>query len=785
MRLQGLAARLAWACTLAAAPAACVPDLGVPAAVQISCAAAADCPAGFVCNDHLARCVPLGAEDVTPPGVLSVSITPQRAGLAARATGVRVVLAPSEPLSARHEPEVTLVRPQGPVALQQVSVREDRRTFLLMPANLSTDLDGQTLALVAVLTDEAGNRSGELNLGTVAFDFTPPQAALRNEGVVQTVSRVQPEARVELTLREPVADPAEALSVTLTDAYGLPEQAAFLYEGEVEGFHRFVYVVGEQDAPGLHGVQVELSDLAGNAGSSSAHPLFFFDYEGPTIVRSTLARPLWPPAADTPLTRVAHATAGTDVEVSFVMSEALAGVPEVLLASTGLGASGQPQVLGMHAELDSGRVRASLLLPAALEVQGPWALVVTATDLAGNEGSDRVEDLVVVDTRAPAAPDSVTPGRILYERIPWGAEVSGGDKRWRVVGAAGAVDAGSTVIIYDAADLGSAAELGRGPSHAETGAFELTLRHQDLPTVYVAAVDGAGNRSPLAEVRDLRLVATMGFKQPNSAFENPFDYRLTARLAGSLPQAAGQATTPDEAALPRLALPDGVAVTASSSFTMLDRSAGASVPGPRYAHGLAYDSLRDRVVLYGGVIGSNVSTNDTWEWDGDRWEPTARSGPFMRRGTAMVFDAQRGVVVLFGGTYQQAGVDTYLGDTWLWSGSEWQPVATSGPLPSRRAEHAMAYDSRRGRVVLFGGYSFAEGPRTYLSATWEWDGATWAQVSRAGPQGRCGHTLAYDSERQRVVLFGGRVGSFGELSLRDTWECDGDAWTRRTDEATA
>jgi len=39
--------------------------------------------------------------------------------------------------------------------------------------------------------------------------------------------------------------------------------------------------------------------------------------------------------------------------------------------------------------------------------------------------------------------------------------------------------------------------------------------------------------------------------------------------------------------------------------------------------------------------------------------------------------------------------------------------------------HALAYDSRRERVVLYGG---SNGTQTF-GDTWEWDGANWRQVA--------------------------------------------------------
>jgi len=123
----------------------------------------------------------------------------------------------------------------------------------------------------------------------------------------------------------------------------------------------------------------------------------------------------------------------------------------------------------------------------------------------------------------------------------------------------------------------------------------------------------------------------------------------------------------------------------------------------------------------------------------------------------MAYDSQRGRTVLFGGD----GGSSLLGDTWEWDGSAWTNVANGGPLA--RSGHGMAYDSVRGRTVLFGGLSF-------LGDTWEWDGMTWTNVTTSGPSARSGHSMAYDSQRGRTVLFGGS-------GLADTWEWNGSAWT--------
>ena len=73
----------------------------------------------------------------------------------------------------------------------------------------------------------------------------------------------------------------------------------------------------------------------------------------------------------------------------------------------------------------------------------------------------------------------------------------------------------------------------------------------------------------------------------------------------------------------------------------------------RNSHAMAYDPARKRVVLFGGTIGNLVSPRlmrDTWEWDGTRWiklqPPTSPPG---RAQHAMAYDPVRQTVLMHGG----------------------------------------------------------------------------------------------------------------------------------------
>ena len=145
---------------------------------------------------------------------------------------------------------------------------------------------------------------------------------------------------------------------------------------------------------------------------------------------------------------------------------------------------------------------------------------------------------------------------------------------------------------------------------------------------------------------------------------------------------------------------------------------------------------------------------------------TAIKEPSPRHSPKMVFDSKRNKMVLFGGFHKYG----YPKDTIEWNADGCFKIEVDCPRP--RADHAMAFDSVRGETVLFGG-----GVRESWTETWLWDGRSWLNARVDGPGARKGHTMVYDSKRERVVLFGGikdnrfAMGEFGE-----TWEWDGYGW---------
>ncbi|MCB9857484.1 MAG: hypothetical protein H6818_17520 [Phycisphaerales bacterium] len=187
-------------------------------------------------------------------------------------------------------------------------------------------------------------------------------------------------------------------------------------------------------------------------------------------------------------------------------------------------------------------------------------------------------------------------------------------------------------------------------------------------------------------------------------------------------------------------------------------------------HAMAYDSNRQRVVMFGGITPNGLS-NETYEWDGSTWtlaHPGGAGAPSPRAESAMAYDAARGVCVLVGGSDASGPSD----ETWEWNGLTWQ-LRASGPGNSPggpRVGHDMAYDASRGVCVVYGGLP-------PLLETWEWNGTTWSPVFTAhvvGAGDRRFSAMTYDAVNQRVLLFGG-IDTVGHNN--DVWTYNGVDWT--------
>ena len=203
----------------------------------------------------------------------------------------------------------------------------------------------------------------------------------------------------------------------------------------------------------------------------------------------------------------------------------------------------------------------------------------------------------------------------------------------------------------------------------------------------------------------------------------------------------------------------------------------ASTPSYRSDMTMVGDPVHGTVILVGGdasiglcfphaLYNCLTTFNDAWTWNGSAWTAVAVAAPPPLAFVASAFDSWRGRLVIFGG--ESAG-PTYSGATWEFDGGHWT-LRTTPTAPSLRQNTAMAFDAIHHKTVLFGGFDINTSQA--LGDTWSWDGTTWTQLlpTTVVPP-RYSQTMAFAPVRGRVVMFGG-----DPASTHDTWEWDGTNW---------
>ncbi len=641
-------------------------------------------------------------------------------------------------------------------------------------------------------------------------DMTPPEIlslTVEIDGQEELIAKTAApgrEVRFRLVASEPLgASPHVAL--VWAAAPDVPPVSASEVEADAERrSFVFAHQVSAAAAEGFVSVSARVVDTAGLPGTLELPRAFSVDRTPPRLAARTASLVLTA-GDDNPHAgrgAVDAATGGTSLDVYFALSEPLggAGTPQVTAVQetdeTG-GAPVQPETIALTQAGDPVGTfwTFSTILPPA-PVPGAYRIEVEATDVAGNETEppETAEELhVVIDTRAPQAPDVEQEGRIVYLRAPWGGrDVQAGAEPFALTGGAGAIEAHAWAIALRGCGPVATHEIGRARADGDGGFGPLGLGGADRAEVFLVAADAAGNFGDCVLVRDVTWTATL-------TADGPHD--VSARTAIGAALATGRGMSVIEVA--PLAVEDGAVATTRGAVVGWDELVAA--PAPPIAVGapmLAYDHHRDRVVLFGGYDALGY-TDTTWEWDGQYWQrvcgaSTPCLAPPFRSGAAMAYDRRRGRVVLFGGDGGNPTGD-FLGDTWEWDGHLWERVCAAGAACAAglggRYRATMTYDPQRGRVVLFGGCSaLSLGACSALSdEVWEWDGGRWSRLCGgdsgcAGPTARFDHAWAFDELRGVAVLHGGCTAVPGPPCTAysdELWEWDGASWTPRCDGAPA
>ncbi len=207
---------------------------------------------------------------------------------------------------------------------------------------------------------------------------------------------------------------------------------------------------------------------------------------------------------------------------------------------------------------------------------------------------------------------------------------------------------------------------------------------------------------------------------------------------------------------------------ASNQWTKLSNSGWPGLTARVHAAG-TFDLSRNSILIHGGVAnyygGTTYSDFVEYSLSSGGWNqivPTG-SGPGARSEHAMAYDEVSGKTYIFGG-----------GDakTFIWNPGNpgsWSEIAAPVGLASR-TRHTFIYMpnavAANRRFLMYGGYAdtqlWALSPATN---TWSQLDADVAEVGT-----RTAHAMAYDSDRGKALLFGGSyTGTLWDLLPNTTW----------------
>jgi len=208
-------------------------------------------------------------------------------------------------------------------------------------------------------------------------------------------------------------------------------------------------------------------------------------------------------------------------------------------------------------------------------------------------------------------------------------------------------------------------------------------------------------------------------------------------------------------------------------------------PQGRYGHVATYDSVSNRMTIFGGALGLPAPcANDVWILDGangtngtPNWIAFTPSGtaPAARIYTGGAYDPTTNSLIVFGGSDCSTG---YFNDVWVLSNANgevgtpaWTQLTTAGTPPAARESGSVVYDSVNNILMMYGGDAGGSpfGDIWILSnANGNGGTPTWIQLSPTGtaPMARTGQSATYDSSNNRMTIFGG---IFSGITLTDAW----------------
>lgn len=206
-------------------------------------------------------------------------------------------------------------------------------------------------------------------------------------------------------------------------------------------------------------------------------------------------------------------------------------------------------------------------------------------------------------------------------------------------------------------------------------------------------------------------------------------------------------------------------------------------PEARSAPNLVYHNQLRRVLMLDGFIKEPLmEQTKIWAWNGKKWELLSDNGPLARMFGGVSYDSKRNRVVLYGGRSWPTEKMIITSDTWEWDEKQWKLISDSVAGLGSRHHITMMYDEFESMTWLAGGVKLSDDRETWIwpHDIWGWNGRSWTRIRDGGPKGRIS-TMSYDSKRHETIIFGGSPAEGEPETLyNDTWIWNGQTWRKHT-----
>lgn len=148
------------------------------------------------------------------------------------------------------------------------------------------------------------------------------------------------------------------------------------------------------------------------------------------------------------------------------------------------------------------------------------------------------------------------------------------------------------------------------------------------------------------------------------------------------------------------------------------------------------------------------------------WSQVASGGPGERKSASTVYDSVRGKMILFGGcvgSCSASGPGSSKNDVWELdlSSNTWSQISTNGVSPGARSGHSAVYDSAADTMYIFGGWVIND---AVYEDVWALENvhtsANWVKRSSSAPTGLGapglrGQSAVWHESTKTMIVFGG------------------------------